>query len=258
MLLQLLLLGQFMPLNSAFTIKTTETGSFSSSYRRGSPLARQRIAIPAGDGIVASSSTRLLAIEVFDGSEVVSPVVVSNVFWAGLKGKIIVMLIAQLLAAVLFALLASFLASRVSNIEAFLSKSLSGDAPSPKKSSTGQRILSNVPSYESPMTPEKTVSPDFVKLLVCFAIDVIGSSSEIVPVLGEATDVIYAPIAAYLLRSLYGGSNNVLFALEFAEEILPFTDVLPLATIWCVHLLSSPHICVSGRFLPPPHPTPSF
>ena len=48
------------------------------------------------------------------------------------------------------------------------------------------------------------------------------------------TDVIYAPIAALALRSLFMGSN-VVFALEFAEEILPLTDILPLATIcWIV------------------------
>ena len=75
------------------------------------------------------------------------------------------------------------------------------------------------------------VTPDFGKLLACLAIDVVGSSSEIIPILGELTDVVYAPIAATLLRSLYGGSN-VIFALEFAEEILPFTDILPLATLW--------------------------
>jgi len=62
---------------------------------------------------------------------------------------------------------------------------------------------------------------------------VLGSSSEILPIVGEFTDILYAPIAASLLRSLYG--SNVIFALEFAEEILPFTDIIPLATLcWVV------------------------
>jgi hypothetical protein len=52
----------------------------------------------------------------------------------------------------------------------------------------------------------------------------------VVPILGELTDVVYAPIAATVLRNLYG--SNILFGLEFVEEILPFTDILPLATIW--------------------------
>jgi hypothetical protein len=74
------------------------------------------------------------------------------------------------------------------------------------------------------------VQPDFGKLLLCIAIDVIGSSSELVPFVGEVTDLVWAPIAGLALRSLYG--SNILFALEFAEEILPFTDILPLATLW--------------------------
>ena len=48
------------------------------------------------------------------------------------------------------------------------------------------------------------------------------------------TDIVWAPIAATVLRSLYGGSN-VIFALEIAEELLPFTDILPLATLcWVI------------------------
>ena len=61
-------------------------------------------------------------------------------------------------------------------------------------------------------------------------IDVIGSSSELLPIVGEATDIFWAPIAAIMMRKLFYGSNVVL-VLEFAEEILPFTDILPLATL---------------------------
>jgi hypothetical protein len=61
-------------------------------------------------------------------------------------------------------------------------------------------------------------------------IDIVGSSSELIPIIGEVTDVLWAPIAAILMRNLFYGSNVVL-VLEFAEEILPFTDILPLATL---------------------------
>ena len=74
------------------------------------------------------------------------------------------------------------------------------------------------------------MTPDFYKLAACIVIDIIGSSSGLVPIVGGLTDVIWAPIAALLLRSFYG--SNVIFALEFVEEVLPFTDILPLATIW--------------------------
>ena len=70
-----------------------------------------------------------------------------------------------------------------------------------------------------------------MKLFQCLFIDFIGTSSEFLPFVGEITDIVWAPVAALLLRSLYPGSN-VVFFLELAEEILPFTDILPLATIW--------------------------
>ena len=68
------------------------------------------------------------------------------------------------------------------------------------------------------------------KLFLCIIIDIIGTSSELIPFVGEVTDLAWAPIAALVLRSLYG--SNVVFALEFVEEVLPYTDALPLATIW--------------------------
>lgn len=75
---------------------------------------------------------------------------------------------------------------------------------------------------------------DLGKLGLCILLDLIGSSSELLPIVGEATDIVWAPIAALLLRNLFYGSNIVL-VLEFAEEILPFTDILPLATLcWVV------------------------
>lgn len=71
---------------------------------------------------------------------------------------------------------------------------------------------------------------DFAKLFLCICIDILGSANEAIPLVGELVDVIYAPIAALLLRQLFSGSNIVAL-LEFTEEILPFTDILPLATV---------------------------
>jgi hypothetical protein len=82
-------------------------------------------------------------------------------------------------------------------------------------------------SFQSP-------SINLSKFLVCLLIDSIGTISVAVPLLGELSDVIWAPIAATALRSIYGGSN-VIFVLEFLEEILPFTDIIPLATLcWAI------------------------
>jgi hypothetical protein len=172
------------------------------------------------DMISSDLGSILTSVEVFDGSSIVDPVVVSNVFWVNLKAKILAVIIGQLLASVAFAIVSTLVASQIGQVGEFVSQKL---FPADSKEKTF------IKATDLPQANKG--SPDYSKLFICLAIDVIGSSSEVVPILGELTDVIYAPIAATLLRSLYGGSN-VIFALEFTEEILPFTDILPLATIW--------------------------
>jgi hypothetical protein len=70
-------------------------------------------------------------------------------------------------------------------------------------------------------------------------IDFIGASNELLPGMGEVVDVVWAPVAAIILRRLFGGSN-VVFFLEFSDEILPLTDFIPVATLcWLVETLFS-------------------
>ena len=164
--------------------------------------------------MLPDTSSILTAVEVFDGSTIVDPVVVSDVFWTSLKSKILAVVIGQILATIVFGFLASFLASQLSQLGDFVSKTLFSSSSTTASSETETKTFIKASDIVAP-------PPDFGKLLICLAIDVIGSSSELIPILGEATDVVYAPIAASILRSL-----------EFAEEILPFTDILPLATIW--------------------------
>jgi hypothetical protein len=170
-----------------------------------------------------ASSIITAGVEVFDGSTIVNPVVVSDVFWASLKGKIIAVIIGQALATVAFGVLSWFLSSQISQLGDKVTNTLSKGSTKENPPSTFIKA-NEISSFNRP-------APDFGKLLICLVIDVLGSSSEIIPILGEVTDVLYAPIAATVLRNLYG-NNNILFGLEFAEEILPFTDILPLATIW--------------------------
>jgi hypothetical protein len=166
-------------------------------------------------------SSILTAVDVFDGSEIIDPVVVSSVFWTSLKAKLFSIFIGQILAVIVFAILSSLAAKQIGTLTDFLSKQFLGGSD-------------NVPEkLKMPPKMSYIAQPDFIKLGLCIAIDVIGTSSEVVPFFGELTDVLWAPIAGYALRSLYG--SNVLFALEFTEEILPFTDILPLATVcWVV------------------------
>ena len=67
------------------------------------------------------------------------------------------------------------------------------------------------------------------KLVVCLVIDALGDSSFLLPGLGEGTDIAYAPLEAFLLAQLF--RSNVVSGLGFVEEALPFTDVIPTATL---------------------------
>uniref|UniRef100_A0A7S2DVR4 Uncharacterized protein n=1 Tax=Octactis speculum TaxID=3111310 RepID=A0A7S2DVR4_9STRA len=67
------------------------------------------------------------------------------------------------------------------------------------------------------------------KLVVCLLIDIIGFSSFLLPIIGEAMDLFWAPIQTYLLWYMFG--SVVVAGLSFTEEILPGTDFIPTATI---------------------------
>ncbi|GBG34698.1 Hypothetical Protein FCC1311_109202 [Hondaea fermentalgiana] len=67
------------------------------------------------------------------------------------------------------------------------------------------------------------------QLVLSIALDIGGASSYAVPGLGELTDFAWAPIQTYLVHQMYG--VTWLSWISFAEELLPFTDVLPSATI---------------------------
>lgn len=69
----------------------------------------------------------------------------------------------------------------------------------------------------------------WVKLAICLVIDLIGSGSLPVPLLADALDLVWAPIAALALHALFG--NPLITATGFAEEILPGTDGLPTASL---------------------------
>lgn len=173
-----------------------------------------------------SISSVLTAFETFDASEVVDPVVVSGVFWTSLKAKLLSLVIGQVLAVIVFGIITALAAQQIQNLTESIFKNFPFLKPNPDSTNS----FRTMPDLDE----KRPVSPDFFKLLICVAVDSIGTSSELVPFFGEIADVAWAPIAALILRSLFG-SNDVVFVLEFVEEILPFTDFLPLATIcWVV------------------------
>lgn len=173
------------------------------------------------------SSIHTAAIEYFDGSSIVDGAVVSQSFWNGLQSRMISFALGNFFAIFAFSIFTSVAAPGIMKAGEWVSQKFSANDNSKLQVQRASERPRERQYYNIP-------PPDFSKLLICVAIDIIGSSNELVPLAGEVVDVIWAPLAATLMRSLFGGSNVILI-LEFAEEILPFTDVLPLATIcWVV------------------------
>lgn len=62
--------------------------------------------------------------------------------------------------------------------------------------------------------------------------DGIGYLSYIIPAVGELTDIIWAPVSAFVMYKMYGGKEAVAGSLmQFVEEIIPGTDFIPSFTI---------------------------
>jgi hypothetical protein len=62
--------------------------------------------------------------------------------------------------------------------------------------------------------------------------DIIGMASYALPAIAEFIDVVWAPISAYIFFKLFGGKIGKIGAvINFLEEIIPFTDVIPSFTI---------------------------
>jgi hypothetical protein len=66
--------------------------------------------------------------------------------------------------------------------------------------------------------------------------DAIGMLSFTVPMVGEFSDVIWAPISAYLMTIMYKGSvGKVAGVVTFLEEIIPSTDIIPSFTLTWIY-----------------------
>ncbi|MEO8515677.1 MAG: hypothetical protein ABI426_02990 [Flavobacterium sp.] len=70
------------------------------------------------------------------------------------------------------------------------------------------------------------------KLIFGIIFDLIGMMSYIFPGIAEVTDVIWAPIGAFILSRMYKGTvGKVGGIIEFLEEIIPATDIIPTFTL---------------------------
>lgn len=85
-----------------------------------------------------------------------------------------------------------------------------------------------IDTAESPGLPDIDAAL-VTKLLISIIIDLIGDGSLLIPGAGDASDLLWAPVSALLVRFLY--QSNTLALVNLVEELLPFTDIIPTATL---------------------------
>lgn len=81
----------------------------------------------------------------------------------------------------------------------------------------------------------KTEDNKYQQLLLGIVFDAIGMLSFAIPFIGEFSDLIWAPIAGWLMTRMYKGKiGQVAGVITFIEEIVPGLDVIPTFTLmWC-------------------------
>lgn len=83
----------------------------------------------------------------------------------------------------------------------------------------------------------KVIDKNKYRLLILGILyDLIGMLSFTIPLIGEFSDVIWAPIAALLLKTMYKGKIGTIGGIiAFVEEALPGLDFIPTFTLTWVY-----------------------
>ena len=72
----------------------------------------------------------------------------------------------------------------------------------------------------------------YKKLGLGILLDAMGYVSFIIPGIGEFSDIVWAPLSAWLMTKLYKGkAGKVAAVVSFVEEALPGFDVIPTFTL---------------------------
>ena len=80
------------------------------------------------------------------------------------------------------------------------------------------------------------VDHKYRNLVLGLLFDGIGMLSFTIPFLGEFSDVVWAPIAGFLMTWMYKGTvGKVAGIFAFLEEIIPFTDIIPSFTLTWIY-----------------------
>ncbi|MBC7440571.1 MAG: hypothetical protein H7250_11385 [Flavobacterium sp.] len=80
--------------------------------------------------------------------------------------------------------------------------------------------------------PVITDDNKFRNLIFGLMFDGIGLLSFTIPLIGEFSDVIWAPLSGFLMMWMYKGLlGKIGGTISFLEEILPFSDFIPTFTL---------------------------
>ncbi len=81
-------------------------------------------------------------------------------------------------------------------------------------------------------------------LQLCLLMDAIGCITFLIPVIGEAFDIVWAPISAIIFYFAFGGRKAMYgAAFNLVEEIVPFMNFIPTFTIawlWQKYMVKKP------------------
>jgi len=72
----------------------------------------------------------------------------------------------------------------------------------------------------------------YKKFVLSLIFDALGYVSFVIPGIGEFSDIIWAPLSAWLMVKLYkGNTGKIAAAISFVEEALPIADIIPTFTL---------------------------
>jgi hypothetical protein len=95
----------------------------------------------------------------------------------------------------------------------------------------GQLLLFKGASPDEGKLKQFVMSDPKHKLLASLLIDFLGNATFVLPGIGELADLLWAPLSASMISGMYSETSPNIKYFAFMEEVLPFTDFIPTATL---------------------------